>query len=829
MDESVDDWRSRPDWVEHLSTELAHASTASSDDAMDLLIDEVDGLLASQAEEVAQLLTDVALYRAARGPITRERVDAGRLNIPPREELTAELADATNPNLFAARAMAAAARVAAVQRQYGNGRALYLCAAAAFAHNEDEQNEAVSLLRAGAAAHHSGDTDAALTITERAREAYAELNDVEGEIWAVLNLSQTMNLRDEHDHARDLLDQARRLAQGRKNGHIRASIEIDDAILKIEEGDIAGAKAALRFAHRSATRRDDQEQALVAAKNLALLLQNHDDLSRSTRWWKSALTAAHKLNDWREVQDLEHSQSIALAQQGNHDEAIAALDRAIEVSREHDDPLSAARATADKGAALLDRTLRSKDVDEAFDASVAQAIDILEEARAALEELGDFEWAQIAARNLRAAWVLSNQEAHGATALAQAAEQTLAPDYARELRRNAAWLLLAAGAEADDDQRINPWLTASAIHDADDGIERAWSLAQQAASLANSGFDKTALHLYDLALENITAESQPSAYGNILNDSVLVINDEERLPEVRDRLLKVEQIARVSEDRVLLSLALSNLGETAVRMDQAPLAREYFAAAVALAQKVGNDARAAISLASLSNTYIDEGRVEDADRTSQEALRLAIRSGSDEAWVNATSASASAAYLRGDYEGAYRLWTECIAVEDPEDCGEHRAFALDSLAKTKDWPRFLKELDRVARQTQRESTQFAFVEKLHLSALTWLDQGNARGAGVVLAYGVLLAFEAASRGLGPDGRELSTADRQRSMVQVGHAMGAARAVFELMELPQKQARTARVSYERTIRRAAGADADELIETVDRYISSDDDDVPEDQT
>lgn len=231
----------------------------------------------------------------------------------------------------------------------------------------------------------------------------------------------------------------------------------------------------------------------------------------------------------------------------------------------------------------------------------------------------------------------------------------------------------------------------------------------------------------------------------------------------------------------------------------------------------------ALALTSLANTYVtEEGGIEQAERLTEQALAAAQRSRSEEALLRARSATASVAYRRGDYEQAYETWSECAARETPQDGAEHQAFALDALAQIGDWPRYRKTLERFARRAQRADAQFEFVEKLYLSALTWLGRGRAAAAGTVLAYGVLLAFEAASSRFGAAGRTLSTADREQAMVRTAGAMGSARAVFVLLGLPDRQVARVRRAYERTIRKAAGADGELLIETVDSQILRPDD-------
>lgn len=823
------DWRSRPGWVEHLSREVGNALAATDDNAMTPILDEIDALLGSGHDTVATLVAQAALYRAVQGPVIRRDFDASHLTEPTHlEALVADALSIADRTPQLARAVDAFARVSVEQRRYRRASELFLFAASIWADEDDAPQQALSLLRAGAAAYRLDEYEEAFAISECAREAYARIGDDKGEILATLNLVQVVNSAGDVDSAGDLLDRARELSRGRRDGHITTSILLEEAILAAESGDSSDARKKFGAAYRSARRRGDLEQALIAAKNLAIVASDESAGSREIHWWRAAIVFASELRDWRELQELERALGIALMRAGKYQDAVSAFDRAADLNIEHNNAVDAARAKADKGAVLLDSATKSDLNDEEFAEFTAEAIRVLDEARTELESLVDFEWAAIAVRNLRTAWVLQNTEALGASVLIDTAENShLDPDYRIELRRNAAWLLLSSGSETEDDDRPVQWLVDAASTSSATSLESAWSLAKQAANLAQRGFNHAALSLYDAALARISSTDDASAYGNMLNDSVLVMDDEGDHEEIRQRLLTVEAIARDSQDRVLLSLALLNLGQMVKQTADLESARNYYSEAFELSKEIGDDARAASALASLSNTYVSEARSDEATRMSQDALVLAVRSDSDEAWVSATSAVASAAYLRGEYEDAYIGWMACIEREDQEGQGEHQAYALDSLAALGDWSRFRRELERFAKHSQTTSTQFFFVEKLYVPAMTWLRGNRPQAAGVVIAFGVMLAFEAASLAYGVQGRELSTAERERSMVRVGSAMGAARAVFELLDLPDKTARVVRNAYERTIRRAAGNNADELLQVVDRYIrdAEDDDNEP----
>lgn len=298
----------------------------------------------------------------------------------------------------------------------------------------------------------------------------------------------------------------------------------------------------------------------------------------------------------------------------------------------------------------------------------------------------------------------------------------------------------------------------------------------------------------------------------------MALADLERTTEAQERLVEVESIARRTQDRVLLGLALANLGETAIRLRDLDAARSYLRDTIELATQTGDDEAVALALSKLSNTYAnDAAAVRTAVELSEQARRAAKRSGTEDAWLHAQSSSATAAFAEGDYETAFQRWMECADMESAEDGAEHRAFALDALACLGDWPRYRRVMERMVRESQAEKAQFALASKLQISAMTWLRRGRPAAAGKVLAYGVLLGVEAASQKMGPDGRTLSTAEREREYLKIAEPMGALRAVLVLTDLPSRMPAIARRAYERTVRSVIPDDADELMEMIEKWV------------
>lgn len=814
--DAKDSWQFPEGWGEHIAKGVGSALTATNEDAWVPLLQEVDDLVAGGHLEMAILIGQSALYRAVTGRVTRGEFEASTLtDSSVLDDLLRKALSTEIRSTLLARAVGAIARVDVERRVFDRAQSLFLLAASIWEEAGDVDQRAVNLLRAGAAAFQLDEPAEALEYSTLALDLFVRLNDDQGALLATLNLIHMASGAGEMDRAEELLEQARKLSRGRRDAHISSSIKLEEAILRGQGGDHPAARKIFRAVHRSALRRGDFSQALSAARNLAVVASEESAPAREVHWYQVAIVHAQALGDWEQQQELERSLAIALVRSERYPDAVDAFDRAIALNDEFGSSNDAAQARADKGAVLLQHAIQESLSDTDFDDLTSAAVRTLELARQELEHAQDFEWAAIAVRNLRTAWILRKEEADGAAVLIDAAASLAADsEYLLEVRRNAAWLLLAAGSGSADDRPVQ-WIVEAAS--TSDPIETAWALAKQAANLASHGFSAEALSLYDVALARISPEQDPSAYGNMLNDSVVVMNESDDFDTVRGRLLQVEQIARDTHDRVLLSLALANLAETAIRMSDGERARAYLLECVDLAKQLGDAARAASALSTLANTYLSDGEEAEAIRHSDEALELAIRSGSDEAWAHATSAVASAQFLRGDYEAAFQGWMACIEQEDVGESGEHQAFALDALAATGDWSRFRKQLERFAEQSQKTHTQFEFVEKLHLSALTWLRLKKPQAAGKVIAYGVVLAVEAASIDHGVKGRVLSTADRQNSLLKVSTALGAAQAVFELLELPEKKVRTIRNAYERTIRRIAGENAGELLQVVETFM------------
>lgn len=559
------DWRMQPDWVQRLASSVGSALVVEDDAPMVDLLSEVDALIDSDAEFVAAMVAQAALSRAVEGRIVSRDHDVSMLTDPNEMDRLLGEALRTRPHsVLLASALAAVGRVAAEQELYQRAKDAYLGAATAWAEVGNAPEHALALLRAGASAYHLEDADAAVVISESARDAYASLGDQIGQVMSVLNIVQAEILRGDVDAAERFLERARDLNTQIRDGHLTASVALEGAILAAERGESTVAREGFRAVYRSARRRGDVYQALVASKNLAVLAADEDASAAAIRWWRIAVSLSQEVGDWREGQGLQRALGVALARVGRYEQASASLQLAVDINLAHDSPADLARTRADLGATVIEQAIKGDLGSDEFERLVARGLDLLIVARQELERVADFEWAATAVRNLRTAWILSNAEAEGAATLIDVAERfdVAEPSYAAEARRNGGWLLLAAGSAAANGADAADLLARTVVATTEPS-ERAWSLAKQAAEAAERGFDDAALRLYDEALSTLSNDDSTTTLGNILNDSALVLARQGELDEAARRLLQVERIAISADDRVLLSLALSNLGETA--------------------------------------------------------------------------------------------------------------------------------------------------------------------------------------------------------------------------------------------------------------------------
>jgi len=680
----------------------------------------------------------------------------------------------------------------------------------------------------GAAFAYEGRLSDAERMVAKATEVFERIGDFRGIAMVSLNNVQNALSNGDLALAETRLELCRPLVMSLRDGHITTSFQLTEGLVLIEKEQFEAARRCFVEAATNAARRGESGQLVVALKNVAKVTSEHGSARRALYWWQKARDAASAAHDWREEQSIERTLGVSLADADLFETAVEAFQRAIRINDDRGDELGSAQAKADQGATLLSWSVheRRQGNEDSSASLLIRAESTIDDARLILERFGDFHWAEITVRNLRGAFAGGDHPEVGVAAFLSAAEEfaRVDPNYSAELLRNAALLRLTESTDANVDEAIT-WILTAARRELTTKEQKAWSLASDAGLLTDIyELHAPAVRLFDEALKYLSRTGQPTAWGNIMNSAALAATADADLTGAKRRLTRVADLARGSENRVLLALAQSNLGELAIRRHEYLNARTLFSEASELAQQLGDNEQAANALASIANAWVAEGNAVEAANAAAAAELLARESSSNDALARANSARASIAYLLGEFEEAYAWWQTSAQLAELRSNGEYHAFALDSLAKLGDWPRFKHELDKVAAKSQREGSQLAFVDKLHLSASSWLGGGRPRAAGVVLAYIVLLGLDGTikARTEAANGVGGQTA-QDRALFNVTQAFGAAYAYLRALDLPSKDATTLRRGYESTVRRVAKDSADDVLSLVDDFISDETDD------
>ncbi|MDA4893251.1 hypothetical protein PFZ55_40955 [Streptomyces sp. MS2A] len=613
--------------------------------------------------------------------------------------------------------------------------------AATVANDAGEPLLAAQLLQSlGALYHEVGHNDAAREVTSDALERYTRLEDEAGIVGTELNLAEydavEHRLRQAHERLLRLEEQVRDLG----NPHLSGSWLARSAVLDIANGDVRDGRAKLHRSLRNAERRGDVQLQVAALGHLATSAREDGRRRRATAYAERAFAAAEESSDPLLISDTAHELAIDYAEADRFEEAVSLLRRATEAAV----GVHRTRIRADLGAVLLSRALadRGTETSTSDDESewLREAERVLLGAVAELLEHGDEGWAEPGIRNLRVVWRASKQEEQGAKYLREFSAGQVSPEFAGECFRLSGLLAMDARAESSD--ALDRLREAARLLSAKN--EQRTSFLLEFAGIAEHSYREldVALALYDDALGELSPTDDPTVYGNALNDSALVamaLYDEKSALE---RLQTAANIAGERADRVLGSLVELNLGEVLTRMQRPLDARPHFERAAAQAEAFGDDERAAVALASLANTFVNDETASDlsyARALAQRAEEAAVRAGDVDALSRAVSARGSLMFADGDLDGAYALWTRARDISDPHRRPIYEGFLLHTLASQRDGRKFSRQLERFTKAAQRHNAEVLFAEQLWPSANVWLRQGNVDRAAKVLAYSILLA------------------------------------------------------------------------------------------
>ncbi|MEV7608682.1 tetratricopeptide repeat protein [Microbacterium sp. NPDC089320] len=738
--ELPDNWRDLDNGHELVMGALMRAYQRGDDEHVAELADVAGELAGYGALAAANALASIGVSYVLGVPL-ESVLDEYKSETPVSERARRIRTEAPTSEV-ASRILAVVAFIARREGRTGDAVELYRDAAEVADETGDSLRAAQLLQSLGAVQHEAGDIAEAGKVTADALERYQKLGDIVGVVGTELNLVEYAAVEDRIDDARQRLRRLEQRVQDARDPHLTGSWLARSAVIDIVDGEVRAGRAKLRRAVRNAERRGDTQLQVTALGHLAQSQRDAGHQLRAIAYAERALAAADDAGDPGMVADAAHELAIDYAKIEDFERAIPLLRRAVERAV----GLPRTRALADLGAVLVSEALAGRGVAETTaeeEASrLGEAEQVLLDVVKQLLEEGDEEWASRGIRNLRVVWLASGSLREGARQLRNFAVHAVggSPGFAGECFRLSGLLLMDAG--ADSSEVLDHLRSAARLLSTDDGPHA--SLLLDYAGIAEHSYRAldVALALYDDALEELSPAEQPTVFGNALNDSALVLMEMDDDEKALERLGAVSEIARERSDRVLGSLVAMNIGEIHARAHHPLDARPHFERAAMQAEAFGDYERAALALASLANTFVNDDDASNHDQARAVARRaeeLAERSGDENARSRAASALASLAFADGDLDDAYRYWEQARGIAAPSRRPIYEGFMLHALASQRNGAAFGRQLERFVRSSQKNHTELLFAEQLWPSANVWLRHGDVRRSAKVLAYSILLA------------------------------------------------------------------------------------------
>lgn len=825
--ELPEDWRDRDDGLELLIAALVRAYARRDDVQLTELI-AVGGEMAKLgAFEPARAVASIGISYVLGTPL--EAVVPTQLG-----DLDTMLARARlvrTDALPSALASLAVEVVAFVVRRQGNldeAVGLYRDAAAIAEASGQPLRAARTLQSLGALLYEADRSAEAEAVTSEARDRFTGLGDDQGAVATALNLVEYAVVDEQLEVARRRLDEIERPVRELRDSHFYASWIARMGTLDILEGDKRAGRAKLHQALRSAHARGDVEIEIAVLGYLAQAARSEGRRSQAARYAERAYATAEASGDPALISSSAYEFAVDLAELDEFEEALSLLDRAAETAV----GLQQVRVRSDRAAVLISRALAEPDLSvvqgdgpgpgawlrEAEEVLLALVPDLLDGA--------DEWWASRAVRNLRVVWLATEEPARGADILRDfaAKESQRFPVFGRECLRLSGLLAMSAGFSTTE---VISRLRAAAAISYLPNSDRAAVLLEYASVAEHSYREfEVAFELYEDALRELRSSGDIAIYGNALNDSALVASSLENETLALDRLREAASIASGREDRVLGSLVALNTGELLVRAKRRRDARRHFELAATQAEAVGDLERAAVSLASWANTFVNDEGDPDLDFArglAERARGLAELASSDDALARATSALASLSFAVGDLSAAYELWGQARDLAAPRRRPAYEGFLLETLARQRDWAKFSRQMDRFAKSSQKHETQLLFAEGLWPSANVWLRHGDVSRAAKVLAYSVLLAGEGHS---GLDRSRLfedETALRRDGLLAAVRALAYAGNLLSMDVIPVELRERLKPELVKALvtHGAARADALKFIDFIEEFVGDDD--------
>jgi tetratricopeptide (TPR) repeat protein len=310
---------------------------------------------------------------------------------------------------------------------------------------------------------------------------------------------------------------------------------------------------------------------------------------------------------------LRRALALNLVRAGRQSEAVAELQRALEIARELAAEQLQAECIADLGAVETELGRHE------------HARELLEEAAARFAELGDGEWRARALRNL-AEVHLAVDGAPAAEALWHEASELLAgePQKRAETQHRAAeaWLL-----EPGNEEQAERWLRAELVsaQGFEEGPPLAWRTAPAAALLGTHLPTEGAVALLGDSLAVYDDVGDERLASRVRIERAVVLSDLGRHGEAVTDLRWCLEVGERLNDRALRQHARANLGEAARRQGDLDAAESELLEALSLARELGDEEAIAHDLGNLGLTLSQLEYFDDAAAAYSEQLAIARR------------------------------------------------------------------------------------------------------------------------------------------------------------------------------------------------------------
>jgi len=620
---------------------------------------------------------------------------------------------------------------------------------------------ASALLNRGVAAFNDGRRDEAVELFTKSNRARPP-DDPVGRAQGWINLATAYLDTGEVERARRYVRRVERIPELGSYPSILSSAIGVDGLISARTGDLEKAHAAFRESARLAKKASALSHLLPALQNVGAVNLDLGRLGVATRWLRRAERLARLLLAEDVLEGTQRTLATALHRNKRSKEALTLLQSALEGAWARKDQASAARLNADIGAMAV--------ADHDDDA----AVNPLRSAFEQFVELREPQSALAVGRTLIDALVRSSL-------FAEAARSVDTTARALELRRLETLSLrehlgdeLLEASQPSEAANVYRHI-ARQLRQGDPGSDEwSWRLGMKLRDANDPG---SAVRLIGRGMRWLDPETSSLTRYQLLNDRALAYLALDKVDAAeRDLALALTQATDV-DDRVMQSILLSNLSETARRLGEPEEALEYANRAVQTSEAIGSDVEKARALTMLGLAAGAAGDWEAALSYHRRALELARNLGDQETESVALGGLAQANFAQDHKARAAELYSEAAAIErrlrDPDHEAQSRAALIELAAAANDEPGLRRELQRLINLVQQEHASLDIaLNGISRAGAAWLRSDRIEAAGATYYAGILLAlaqWDESSGGTRLVGKAMAAPYVHAAMINPGHS------------------------------------------------------------